>query len=247
VNSLATTYGITRDNPASAATDEGGFVVLTAPAPGTYEAHALLFSNRDEDVDGIENQLDPCSTQGNPDGWSPFVNAPTGDADQDGLPGVCDPNDDPNAGGFNDDQDGDGFLNRGDNCPLIADTPGPTAQDDVDRDGIGNLCDPSPGVPSADIAVYPGYPATLLGSGPVVAAIMGDTNCSGGNPNSVDALHALRYSASLEPYGACVNVAGDVDCDGLKNSIDALRILRYSASLSNTVVVGCTLIGDPIP
>ena len=265
VTSLATTYGITRNNPATAA-DEGGFVLLTAPAPGTYEAHALLFSNRDEDNDGIENQLDPCSVppnDGNPDGWSPFVSTFAGDDDQDGLPNVCDPND----ADSQIDQDGDGFLNRGDNCPLFinGDNVGPppnTAQDDVDRDGIGNVCDPDPGVPSAVIAVYPGYPNTniclALGQPAacltVTGPIMGDTNCSAGAlpVNAIDALHLLRFAASLEPYGACVNVAGDVDCSGgPKNAIDALKVLRHSAGLPVQQIGpepdACANIGTALP
>jgi hypothetical protein len=256
VNSLATTYGITRNNPATAA-DEGGVVVLTVPNPGAYEAHALLFSNYDQDDDGVENQMDTCPFDVN--AGVPTV-ALSGDADGDGLDAACDPNDDPLMGGANDDQDGDGFLNRGDNCPLIANgdnLPPAQAQDDFNRDGIGYACDPIIDVaaPTGMIAAYPGYPNTNICLALMLPAaclavtgpIMGDTNCSTGNPNSIDALQTLRFSASLEPYGACVNVAGDNDCNGSKNSVDALRILRYSASLSNTVVMGCTLIGDPIP
>jgi hypothetical protein len=250
VASLATTFGVTRNNPATAA-DEGGIAVLTVPDPGTYEAHALLLSNRDEDGDDIENQLDPCSTQGNPDGWSPFVDAPTGDSDQDGLPDVCDPND--NA--FEQDQDGDTFLNRGDNCPLVSDTPGATAQDDADRDGIGNLCDPAPGVPSPGLVFYPGYPVTLLGTGDVTGPVMGDTNCAVptvGTVNSVDALHVLRRIASLEPYGACANNAeADVDCSGTITPVDALKILRHTAGLSVTQIGpepdACPNVGTALP
>jgi len=244
VDSLATTYGVTRNNPDTVA-DEGGTVVLTAPAAGAYEAHALLLSNRDEDADDIENQLDPCSTQGNSGGWSPFVDTPTGDTDSDGLPDVCDPNDaDPQP-----DQDGDGFMNRGDNCPLVADTPGPTAQDDADRDGIGNLCDPAPGAPSPGLVFYPGYPNTnicppipqpatttcLTVTGPV----MGDTDCKDpvGDVNAVDALQVLRRNASLEPYGACANNAeADVDCSGTINAVDSLKILRHNAGLPVTQI-----------
>jgi hypothetical protein len=235
VTSLATTFGVTRNNPATAA-DEGGTAVLTVPDPGTYEAHALLFSNRDEDNDGVENQMDTCATIANV--GNPTI-AFSGDVDGDGLDAACDPND--NA--FEQDQDGDSFLNRGDNCPLFTngDNIGPpvnTAQDDVDRDGIGNVCDPFPGVPSTVIAVYPGYPVTLLGTGDVTGPVMGDTNCAVptvGTVNSVDALHVLRRNASLEPYGACANNAeADVDCSGTITSVDALKILRHTAGLSVT-------------
>ena len=38
------------------------------------------------------------------------------------------------------DQDDDGILNRGDNCPLVIDYMG----FDADIDGIGDACDPNP-------------------------------------------------------------------------------------------------------
>ncbi len=243
LTSQATTYGISRDNPNTVAVDEGAFNELTVPDPGTYDASALLFSNRDEDADGIENQMDTCATMAN-----------TGtDADTDGLDSACDPND----AVTNSDQDGDGFLNRGDNCPINADTPGATAQDDVDRDGIGNLCDPAPTTPSALIYFWPPtYPASIdLGDVVVTGPVMGDTNCAApvGTVNAVDALQVLRRNAGLEPRGACSdNAEANVDCSGSGiNAVDALKILRHSASLP-VVQIGpepdaCPDIGTALP
>jgi hypothetical protein len=65
--------------------------------------------------------------------------------------------------------------------------------------------------------------------------------------NAQDALQVLRKSAGLAPFGACANVAGDVDCENGINAIDALKILRHSAGLSVTQGAGCTPVGDPMP
>jgi hypothetical protein len=249
LSSQAETFGISRDNPATGA-DEGGIAVLTVPSPGTYEAHALLLSNRDEDADDVENQMDTCPVTTN-------VGNPTipnsGDADGDGLDAACDPDDTPGIG-TNADQDGDGFENRLDNCPQVSNGPPgtATAQDDVDRDGIGNVCDPAPTTPSARIAFWPPtYPAsTKLADVPVSGPVMGDTTCTApfGTVNSVDALQVLRRNASAEPYGACANNAeADVNCSGGINAVDALLILRHAAALSVTQNEPCPDIGTALP
>jgi hypothetical protein len=54
------------------------------------------------------------------------------------------------------DQDGDGIVNRGDNCPLVA-NPG---QEDNDTDGHGEVCDDCPVTPCADACL----PATAGGA-----------------------------------------------------------------------------------
>jgi hypothetical protein len=256
VTSLARTYGVTRNNPATVA-DEGGTVVLTVPSPGTYEAHALLFSNYDQDGDGIENQMDTCPFTVN--AGNPTI-ANSGDADGDGLDEACDPNDNDAQA----DQDTDGFDNRGDNCPQVANgtnLPPAQAQDDFNRDGIGFACNNAIDVvaPTGGIAIYPGYPNTnicvALGQPPacltVTGPVMGDTNCSAvvGVVNAVDALQVLRRNASLEPYGACANNAeADVDCSGTIDAVDALKILRHSAGLSvaQNEPPPCPDIGTPL-
>src|SRR5436309_10731232 len=122
-------YGVTQDNPDTPA-NEGGIPIRTMPAAGTqiisigYNA-----SQRDPDGDGYENSLDPCPF--NTDTvWDPR-NPGQGDSDHfagvplpDGIPDTCDPTPneataDPPASQPTD-HGGDGFPNRGDNCPLIA-------------------------------------------------------------------------------------------------------------------------------
>ena len=93
---------------------------------------------RDADGDGFENSLDTCPYDKNV--GNPRV-AYIGDADNDGLDAVCDPNDDPEKQGTNSDHDGDGYLNRGDNCPLLANGEAETNQKDSDLDQIGDVCD----------------------------------------------------------------------------------------------------------
>jgi hypothetical protein len=80
------------------------------------------------------------------------------------------------------------------------DNPGQT---DRDGDGVGDVCD-------EDLS-------------------LGDSNCDGA-VNSVDALMALRFVASLQPSAGCLHMA-DVDCSGDIDAIDALGILRRVAAL----------------
>ena len=157
-----TVFGVSHDNPDTAA-DEGGHAVRTNPPDGTYNFVTFAVSQYDADGDGIENMLDPCPTIANPN-WDPrekhgstYSPNPnyTGDKDIDDLPDElgCDP--DPNVAGHRDpggvsDEDHDRYGNRGDNCPLIANSKGQLGgigadnQDDADLDQIGDACDPNP-------------------------------------------------------------------------------------------------------
>jgi len=125
---------------------DGTVMIKTPKEPGTYTWNILYVARRDADGDGIENTLDPCPLDPDPT-WDPRAAEAKGpgDADGDGLPSSCDPDDNKAV----DDQDGDGYLNRGDNCPLVAngvDQAGTAAgnQKDTDSDGIGDACDPNP-------------------------------------------------------------------------------------------------------
>jgi len=140
-------FGLSEDNPATA-DNEAGYEVRQNPAwGGTYTFRWYTESMPDADGDGIENSMDTCPFDANLDGspkeWGT-------DPDQDGIDSACDP--DPNAncwlgapGRFSD-CDGDGFSNRGDNCPLLANPD----QADGDADDIGDACDPNPDTPDGE-------------------------------------------------------------------------------------------------
>jgi hypothetical protein len=124
-------------------TAEDGTVLRKNPkGAGTYTWNAVFILQRDADGDGIENSLDPCPFTADAD-WDPRAASAVGpgDADGDGLPSSCDPDDNE----ANADEDGDEYLNRGDNCPLapngVADADN---QKDSDYDSIGDACDPNP-------------------------------------------------------------------------------------------------------
>ena len=84
-------------------------------------------------------------------------------------------------------------------------------------------------------------------------------DCSGGDPDAVDALRILRAVAGLDPnlpagcdpivVPAGVSLAGDggvkgdMDCDGDVDAVDALRVLRSVAGLDPNLPTGCPPIG----
>jgi len=177
-------YGVTKDNPDTPA-NEGGIPIRTMPDAGTQiPGISYGASQRDADGDGFENSLDPCPTTPDPN-WDPRGPQPQpadNDFDKshtvqigDGIPDSCDP--DPTSANPADprfqptDYDGDGFLNRGDNCPLVANPD----QKDTDKgdtgeeegDGIGDACDPNPGTPD----------------GPAIKCIKTSVVTVGGDPN----------------------------------------------------------------
>jgi hypothetical protein len=131
-----TTFGISKDNPATPA-DESGYVVSTNPTTaGDYTFTLYSRGQGDADDDGIENDLDTCPFDVNE--GDPRV-AGSGDSDNDGIDNACDPEPDV----ANTDVDDDVYLNRGDNCPLVY-NPGNA---DSDGDRIGDACDPNPDTP----------------------------------------------------------------------------------------------------
>jgi hypothetical protein len=124
-------------------TAEDGTVLSKTPKQaGTYTFSYLYVGRRDADDDGYENTLDPCPLTADAD-WNPRAASAIGpgDADGDGLPSSCDPDDNDAVS----DEDDDGYDNRGDNCPLVANgVADADNQKDSDSDGIGDACDPNP-------------------------------------------------------------------------------------------------------
>jgi len=181
LRTVSVSYGVTHDNPDTPG-NEGGIPVRTLLAAGTHiTTFGYYTSLRDADGDGYENSLDTCPLT--PDTvWNPRGPAEVGDSDTffgfpapDGIPDSCDPTPNEPTGGplanQPTDHDGDGFLNRGDNCPLVANPD----QRDTDRngqgeeigDGIGDACDPNPNTPD----------------GAEIVCIKAGTVTSGGDPN----------------------------------------------------------------
>jgi thrombospondin 2/3/4/5 len=116
------------------------------PKDGTYPFSVFTVGQRDADNDGYQNSLDTCPLV--PNAGNPTI-PDNGDSDGDGLDSVCDPNDDPANAGAKLDEDGDGYLNRQDNCPLVANGRDQTDeagrnQQDPDLDSIGTACDSNP-------------------------------------------------------------------------------------------------------
>jgi hypothetical protein len=163
--------------------------LLVNPQSGSYVFTLVASSKRDADGDGFENSLDTCPFSAN--AGSPTILA-HGDTDQDGMDAACDPNDDALSAGANADEDGDQYVNRQDNCPLVVNgytdwravpVPEPPGnQADQDFDDIGDVCDVNPDVPDGE--------AILATS--TVEVIVGEPSGSGGPP-SVDACpHCYR-------------------------------------------------------
>lgn len=246
-----TVYGMTRDNPNATPLIKGGAPFLTNPGNGGYNLTGFVPSEYDADGDGIENPLDTCPISGNPDNWDPRALNSPGDADNDGIPNVCDPK--PNEDVGPGDADGDGFMNRDDNCPTVANPD----QADIDRDKIGDACDPQPLVPSGHQHLACGVTEIDIGAGGTPAVnpltvppcaliphiLFGDVNCSGA-VDAIDALFVLRFAANIQPAALCIDVA-DVNCDMNVDAVDALELLRFAAGLSVTQQPGCPTIGQP--
>jgi hypothetical protein len=205
-NITTTVFGISSDNPDTAA-DESGFVVRTNPtAGGDYTFTTYARSMRDADGDGIENDLDTCPFDVNE--GDPRLTG-SGDDDMDGIDNACDPEPDE----ANTDWDGDVYLNRGDNCPLVYNP------DNLDSDGdhIGDACDTVGNGPDVvdgssverwlECTVYiseefcsPVFPGTYMGSVTI-----------GGSP----APDGTAISAVIEgvQWGSAVTSGGDYSMD----------------------------------
>jgi hypothetical protein len=149
------------------ANPDGEVVLSMLPLAGDYELTIFTVGQRDADNDSYMNSLDTC----------PFVaNAGTptkindGDVDGDGVDAACDDNDEPTTGGTNSDVDGDGYLNRQDNCPLMVNGQESAEQEtgnqnDEDFDTIGDVCDPALDTPDGELIDLALTAAITVGGG----------------------------------------------------------------------------------
>ena len=128
------TFGVSKDNPDTSANEAGATVQANPAAAGTYTFRSRAISKYDADGDDIENGLDTCPFAPN---VGDYTVAGSGDQDSDGLDDACDPT--PTETTV--DHDDDGYVNRGDNCPLVANGADPDNQKDGDTDSIGDACD----------------------------------------------------------------------------------------------------------
>lgn len=123
--------------------------VHSNPAAGTQMFLQYNASQRDTDQDGYENQIDTCPLNAAP-AENPRNVLGVNDTDADGIMNSCDTNA-PDAA--DEDVDNDGFSNRQDNCPQVANPlqteseAGVAPADKGPRtDGIGDACDSEGGV-----------------------------------------------------------------------------------------------------
>ena len=187
--SITSYTGTTSDNPDTAA-DESGATRYRNPPAGTgiagTDTHVwqlLSISFRDADDDGIQNDLDKCPFDPDPT-YDPKSGGQADDPDGDGIQNSCDPTPNENTGLG--DHDGDGFPNRQDDCPLIADPDqeeseptGEAADGGPSDDSIGDPCDPNPTTPDG------GYNAVLA---PFAACIGGSDGDGDGYCDATESL-----------------------------------------------------------
>jgi hypothetical protein len=255
LNMEVVVQGITVNNPGTAA-DEGGESYRTNPAvSGTYGFTTFAVSLPDADDDGYENPLDTCPFSDNV--GNPRVVA-AGDQDNDGLDAACDPNDNPATGGTNSDQDGDGYLNRQDNCPLVQNGQSDLMnQSDTDLDGIGDSCDIDPNVTSGHRHAHCEVDGVAVGAGgPLVPPLLPCDSDGDGVDDTADNCPTIANAAG-QTADTDGDIAGDacdgpgsgnVDCSGPSggvSSVDALKVLRFGAALSVVQSEPCLDLGMP--
>lgn len=119
--------------------------------------------------------------------------------------------------------DGDGVPDNDDNCPDTSNI----GQEDEDGDGLGDLCDPTSGLPNADLPGvfdeigFPVPPAPVLGAGPGVVVPKVESRLKIGKPRLNRALDQLRLPVRC--------LATGTDCKGrIKIKIAGIGRLRGS-------------------
>jgi len=117
---------------------DGNAVRTNPECGGTYTFRSWSRGLPDADGDGLENAFDSCPYDVGV--YNPRIGGTNGDADQDGLDDICDPN----TSSTDNDEDNDGYANAADNCPIDPNGEAGSNQADGDDDGIGDDCDNNP-------------------------------------------------------------------------------------------------------
>lgn len=81
---------------------------------------------------------------------------------------------------------------------------------------------------------------------PVLQVKRGDIDCDG-TVGIIDALGVLRRSIGISGTGLCMQVVGDVTCDGHALPNDAVNILLYFAEVPVPEIAGCPPVGELVP
>ena len=206
------------------------------------------------DGSGLVNNIDTCPFQ--PNFGSPLApaGAPfTGDEEPasfpDGIDSACDPN--PTAFDGTD-TDGDGYQNRGDNCPLVANGPfqdnqqdlgeflsGPPVDGGPASDGIGDDCDLNPTVADGHFHTKLNLAPLCITGGPFTDGD-GDGWCGaeeaalGSSPTN-----SASTPESLQVPGSCSDGAdndadgsGDLNDTGCQLPLLDLSIKKFNGSVS---------------
>ena len=213
--------------------NECGFSRLTivSPLAQRLRFYQYAVSQRDYDNDGHENSLDICHSNANPT-WDPrdFNASSGGDADGDGLPTACDPND----GQFNPDQDADGLDNRHDNCPTVHNTT-PGVGGGVEPNTLQWDRDVTPGQDVPD----GGPPSDDIGPACDIAA-NSCAGCPALTPTGPNGHYHAAYAAATVCIGAPTSdcsFTADNDGDGVVNATDTC----INGTNPPTVFAGTTL------
>jgi len=234
------------NSPSSGGAPTGRARYANPATAGTHQFFSLSTSARDVDLDGLENSLDTCPYTATPL-YNPRVSDLVNDADSDMLPGGgpaggCDPT--PATNTNSGDHDGDGYLNAGDNCPLVFNPSNNEDEglepDRVSRprggsaiDAIGNECDVSENADCYDAVNNDGGDALVNDGCPQVASF--PESAVGGCADAIDANDedpsatfttdddevindgCPTAGAAPEINAACLNAVDDDGPDGLVN------------------------------